>query len=224
MDLTDEEIRVLGCLVEKERTTPDQYPLTTNALRLACNQKTNREPVVDYDERSVDAAMLRLRERGLARTVKGDGRALKHKHVLGEVWRLDDQELAVLAVLALRGPQTLGELRTRTERMAAFESLTDVSDTLDRLAAQAEPLTARLERRPGHKEDRYAHLLAEEIAWPEAASGDGDGGAAASNAGRSGLAARVEELEEEVQSLRSDLDLLRTQFDKLCDILGEHPD
>ena len=163
---------MLGCLVEKDRTTPDQYPLTTNSLRLACNQKTNREPVVDYDERAVDTAMLKLRERGLARTVKGDGRALKHKHVLGDAWSLDDQEVAVLAVLGLRGPQTAGELRTRTERMVGFDSLDAVVATLDRLAGRTEPLAMRLERRPGQKEERYAHLLAEEIEWPETVVGD----------------------------------------------------
>lgn len=224
MDLTSEEIRVLGCLVEKDRTTPDQYPLTTNSLRLACNQKTNREPVVDYDERTVDTAMLQLRERGLARTVKGEGRALKHKHVLGEAWSLDDQEVAVLAVLGLRGPQTAGELRTRTERMARFDSLDAVIATLDRLAARTEPLVTRLERRPGQKEERYAHLLAEEIEWPEPVAGDWSGANESGGSSRASLAGRVDELEEEVRSLTSDLDLLRSQFDKLCDILGEHPD
>src|SRR5215211_336106 len=136
MDLSAEEIRVLGCLVEKERTTPDQYPLTTNALRLACNQKSGRDPVVDFDERTVDGAMLGLRERKLARTVLGGGRTAKHKHVLGETWGLDDDEMAVLAVLALRGPQTAGELRTRTDRMAALRSPEAVEAVLERLAAR----------------------------------------------------------------------------------------
>jgi len=222
MDLSAEEIRVLGCLVEKEKTTPDQYPLTTNSLRLACNQKTNRDPVVDFDERTVDAAMLNLRERKLARTVVGGGRTNKHKHVLGETLDLDDREVSLLGVLALRGPQTPGELRTRTERMVGFDSLDSVVDTLEDLAGRDDPLVVRLERRPGQKEDRYAHLLAGEVQWP-AASPIVELGAGGSAGGRPALAARVDELEEEVRSLTSDLDLLRRQFDQLCDTLGEHP-
>lgn len=228
MDLSAEEIRVLGCLVEKERTTPDQYPLTTNALRLACNQRSGRDPMVDYDERTVDAAMLALRERKLARTVVGGGRTSKHKHVLGETWGLDHAEVGVLAGLCLRGPQTTAELRTRTERTASLPSPEAVGLVLEALAARPEPLAVRLERHPGQKEERWAHLLAEEIAWPEpsmafgerAAGGVGGGAAAA----RSGVATRVDELEEEVRSLSSDLELLRRQFDQLCAQLGVEPD
>ena len=224
MDLSAEEIRVLGCLVEKERTTPDQYPLTTNALRPACNQKSGRDPVVDFDERTVDGAMLGLRERKLARTVLGGGRTAKHKHVLGETWGLDDDEMAVLAVLALRGPQTAGELRTRTDRMAALRSPEAVEAVLERLAARGEPLTARVGRRPGQKDDRWAHLLADEVAWPEPVHDAADPGTGSSVGGaRSGLAQRVDELEEEVRSLSSDLDLLRRQFDQLCEQLGASP-
>src|SRR5688572_4436261 len=117
MELTPEEIRVLGCLVEKEATTPDNYPLSSNALVNACNQTTNRDPVVDYSEREVDQVMISLREQGLARTVRGDGqRVHKHKHVLGEAIGVDRRALALLSVLMLRGAQTAAELRIRTER------------------------------------------------------------------------------------------------------------
>src|SRR5688572_1923869 len=160
MELSLEEIRVLGCLVEKERTTPDQYPLSTNALRLACNQKTNREPIVEYNDVLVDQTMLVLRQSGLARTVSGMGmRASKHKHVLGEAWGLSDQELALLCVLMLRGPQTVGELRGRSDRMSSFVSLGEVETVLGTLAGRPDPLVVRLERRPGQKEERWAHLL-----------------------------------------------------------------
>lgn len=221
MDMSAEEIRVLGCLIEKERTTPEQYPLTTNSLRLACNQKTNREPVVDYDERTVDRAMLALRERKLARTVVGGGRTSKHKHVLGETWGLSDEESAVLSVLAVRGPQTVAELRTRTERMANIGSLEAVQKVLERLAARPEPLVTCVGRRPGQKEERWAHLLAEEIDWPETTTFPSpSGGSPSASGSRGGTAQRIEELEEEVRSLSSDLELLRRQFDQLCSQLG----
>jgi len=232
MDLSPEEVRVLGCLVEKERTTPEQYPLTTNALRNACNQKSNRDPVVDYLERTVDQAMLSLRERGYARTVVGGGRAAKHKHVLGEALGLDDAEVAVLAVLALRGPQTPGELRGRTERLHAFDTPDDVVAVLERLAGRGEPLAVALARRPGQKEARWAHLLEGEAAVPTegawaaadapprrevAAWGGGDSGGGASGGGRSD---RIEELESEVAALRDELESLRDRVDRLVDQLG----
>ncbi len=225
MELTTEEIRVLGCMIEKERTTPDQYPMTTNALRLACNQKTSREPIVDYTEVTVDQTMLALRQAGLARTVSGSGmRSSKHKHVLGEAWGLSNQELALLSVLMLRGPQTVGELRSRSDRLANFSSLQDVEEVLADLAArQPEALVLKLERQPGQKEERWAHLLAGEVQWPEPStwtptprSSGGGGGSGATSA----LTQRVAELEEEVGSLRSDLDVLRGQFDALCEQLG----
>jgi uncharacterized protein len=152
------EIRVLGCLIEKQRTTPDQYPLSLNALRLACNQSTNRDPVVEYDERTIKAALERMSVRGWTRFASGAGsRALKYRHLLDEALDLSDAELAILTVLMLRGPQTLGELKARSERLHRFESLDDVQSTLDALAGRE--LAVRLARRPGHKEDRYAQLL-----------------------------------------------------------------
>jgi hypothetical protein len=152
------EIRVLGCLIEKQRTTPDQYPLSLNALRLACNQSTNRDPVVEYDERTIKAALDRMSHRGWTRFASGaSSRALKYRHLLDEALGLSDPELAVLAVLMLRGAQTPGELKQRTERIHRFGSPADVVQTLDALAARE--LTRRLERRPGQKEERYVQLL-----------------------------------------------------------------
>ena len=152
------EIRVLGCLIEKQRTTPDQYPLSLNALRLACNQATNRDPVVEYDEPTIRTALDRLSNRGWTRLASGAGsRAVKYRHLLDQVLSLSDEEISVLAVLMLRGPQTLGELKQRTDRLHRFASLDDIARTLDGLAQRE--LAARLERRSGQKEDRYTQLL-----------------------------------------------------------------
>jgi uncharacterized protein YceH (UPF0502 family) len=152
------EIRVLGCLIEKQRTTPDQYPLSLNALRLACNQTTNRDPVVEYDERMIKAALDRMAHREWTRFASGaSSRALKYRHLLDQALGLTDAELAVLAVLMLRGPQTPGELKQRTERLHRFESPDELVQTLDGLAGRE--LVARLDRRPGQKEDRYLQLL-----------------------------------------------------------------
>jgi uncharacterized protein YceH (UPF0502 family) len=152
------EIRVLGCLLEKQRTTPDQYPLSLNALRLACNQSTNRDPVVDYDERTIKAALDRMSNRGWTRFASGaSSRALKYRHLLNEALGLSDPELAVLAVLMLRGAQTPGELKQRTERLHRFGSSAEVVQTLEGLAQRE--LVRRLERRPGQKEERYEQLL-----------------------------------------------------------------
>jgi uncharacterized protein YceH (UPF0502 family) len=160
------EIRVLGCLIEKQRTTPDQYPLSLNALRLACNQSTNRDPVVEYDERTIKGALERMSRRGWTRFASGAGsRALKYRHLLDEALDLSEADLALLAVMMLRGPQTLGELKGRSERLHRFESLAEVESTLDTLAGRE--LAARLARRPGQKEDRYAQLLGGDAAPPE---------------------------------------------------------
>jgi uncharacterized protein len=152
------EIRVLGCLIEKQRTTPDQYPLSLNALRLACNQTTNRDPVVEYDERMIKAALDRMAHREWTRFASGaSSRALKYRHLLDQALGLSDAELAVLAVLMLRGAQTPGELKQRTERLHQFESPAELVQTLDGLAGRE--LVARLDRRPGQKEERYVQLL-----------------------------------------------------------------
>jgi uncharacterized protein len=166
-ELTGPEQRVLGCLIEKRWTTPDQYPLSLNALRLACNQSTNRDPVTDYDEHTVREAAQRLSKYGLARLASGhSSRAIKYRHLAEEALALGREELAVLSVLLLRGPQTPGELKGRSERMAHLESLDDVDRVLQTLAERG--YARRIDRRPGQKEDRFMHLLG------------GDGGAVAS--------------------------------------------
>jgi uncharacterized protein len=157
-ELTPPEQRVLGCLIEKRWTTPDQYPLSLNGLRLACNQSTNRDPVTSYDEATVRDAAQRLCLYGLARLASGHGsRAVKYRHLAEEALGLDREELAVLAVLLLRGPQTPGELKARTERLAPLASLDDVERVLTDLADR--DYARRIGRRPGQKEDRFEHLL-----------------------------------------------------------------
>ena len=159
MELTDEEIRVLGCLIEKERATPDQYPLTTNALRTACNQKSNRDPVVDYETNVVERTMLSLRDRGYARTVTGSGRTVKHKQVLDEALGVTNGEISILGVLMLRGAQTPNELRTRTERLHGFEDNDAVERTLAQLATGDRPLVVCIGKQSGQREARWVHLL-----------------------------------------------------------------
>jgi uncharacterized protein YceH (UPF0502 family) len=161
LDLNPVEIRVLGCLIEKQRTTPDTYPLTLNALRLACNQSTNREPVVDYDEPAIRAALERLARRRYVRLASGHTtRATKYRHLLDDTLSLDRAELAVLAVLMLRGPQTPGELRQRTERLHRFPDHEALEEALRKLGER--DFVIRLDRRPGQKEQRYRLLLDED--------------------------------------------------------------
>jgi uncharacterized protein YceH (UPF0502 family) len=192
VDADPVQLRVLGCLIEKQRTTPDVYPLSLNALRLACNQATNRDPVVDYDEPTIRAALERLSDRQWVRLASGPGsRAVKYRHLFDEALDLSGGELSLLAVLMLRGPQTIGELKGRTERLHRFESLPEVEETLNGLAARE--LVARLSRRPGQKEERWSHLL-----------GGGEQGSAAETPPRtsSDLEERVEQLEAQVAELR----------------------
>jgi uncharacterized protein YceH (UPF0502 family) len=203
------EIRILGCLVEKQRTTPDVYPLSLNALRLACNQSTNRDPVVDYDEATIRQAIDRLSRRGWVRLASGPGsRAAKYRHLLDDALGLTPSELALLAVLMLRGPQTPGELKGRSERLYPFPSLDDVERTLEALAARE--LAVRQPRRPGQKEDRYAQLLgadetaAEPVPMPRETGAGGDERPAA-------LEERVGRLEAEVASLKEALAALRNE-------------
>lgn len=152
------EIRVVGCLIEKQRTTPDAYPLSLNSLRLACNQSTNRDPVVSYDEATVSEALRRLALRGWTRLASGAGsRARKYRHLLPEALDVDEEEISLLGVLMLRGPQTPGELKQRSERLHRFDGLAAVEETLERLVGRG--LVARHERRPGQKEVRYSQLL-----------------------------------------------------------------
>lgn len=163
MDLSAAEIRVLGCLLEKQRTTPDTYPLTLNALRVACNQSTNRDPVVAYDEATIRDAITRLSRRRWARLASGAGsRASKYRHLLDDSLTRAPDELAVLCVLMLRGPQTPGELKGRTERLHPLADLAAVHTTLERLIERE--LVEQLPRRPGQKEERYAHRLSDDEA------------------------------------------------------------
>lgn len=161
--LTPVEVRVLGSLIEKEITTPEYYPLTLNALTNACNQTSNRDPVVSFDDRTVARALESLREKKLAWMVTGVGRVPKYEHRLAEALQLAAQEIAVLCVLMLRGPQTVGEIRGRTGRLYEFNELEEVEMTLQALMAAQPPLVSRLPRQPGTKESRYAHLLAGEV-------------------------------------------------------------
>ena len=225
MDLSPEEIRVLGCLVEKQLTTPQQYPLSLNALTLACNQSSNRDPVVDWDESRVEAAITSAKTRGLAGFVHpSHGRsALRFRHALDDVLGLEARPLALLAVLLLRGPQTPGELRGRTERMVRFADLHEVQAELEALAQRTEPLVARLARGPGLKEDRYAQLLGgaagrldPATAAPPAAPVFDPAAAAVEPAGPSTdlahLRAEVDRLRAEVDRLRHDLEDLRSEL------------
>jgi uncharacterized protein len=208
--LSRAEVRVLGCLLEKQRTTPGAYPLSLNALRLACNQSTNREPVVDYDEATIREALHRLERRGLVRLASGAGsRAAKYRHLLADTLPLDPSEQALLCVLMLRGAQTPGELKQRCERMHSFASLAEVLEGLERLIER--DLVAGDERRPGQREERFAQLL-EEAAEPDArepasrlqpAAHESIAAAVAHAPTHEGLEHRVARLEREVAQLRA---------------------
>ena len=208
--LDEIEVRVLGALLEKDITTPDYYPLSLNALVNACNQKSNRDPVMALDESAVRDALDRLNEKNLAgQATSADSRVPKYAHRLQEVFNFDRREMAVLCVLLLRGPQTPGELRGRTERMYKFDDLGMVESALHRLMDREPPLVMKLPRQPGTKESRYAHLLAGEMeAWskpaetqPMAAAGSQD-------------EERMTRLETEVQSLRREVADLRQQLEE----------
>ena len=206
--LTEIEARICGALVEKQLTTPEYYPLTLNALVAACNQKTNREPVVSYDEATVQKAVDDLRDKNIVYVFYGStSRVPKYKHILPDAFELEPSETAVLCVLMLRGAQTLGELRERTGRLYEFSGLGEVSETLDRLTRRDEPLAAKLERQPGQKEVRYAHLLCGEIAAGEASK------PASPVVNRNGND-RVARLEEEIENLRGELDSFRQSFEE----------
>ncbi len=215
--LNDVEVRVLGALVEKQVTTPEYYPLTLNALVHACNQISNRDPVVSYDERAVAGALETLREKNLAYVFYGsDSRVPKYKHVCVENLHLNPPELAAMCVLMLRGPQTVGEIRGRTNRLYNFADLSEVEATLEGLAAREDqPLVVKLPRQPGRKDSRYAHLLSgepafEESSAPERAGPRPEAATLEVRAERD----RVARLESEVETLRGELESLRRQFDE----------
>jgi hypothetical protein len=206
VDLDAAEIRVLGCLIEKQRTTPDQYPLSLNSLRLACNQATNRDPVVDYDEATVRAAVDRLSRRGWVRLASGPGgRVAKYRHLLDEVLGRVPSQVALLAVLMLRGPQTPGELKQRVERLYPYSSLEDVQRALDALAEHE--LVQRLPRRPGQAQDRWRQLLGGEGAAPsEPAEGVRSTNVESDTVSQASLEQRVARLEEQVAALERTLE------------------
>jgi uncharacterized protein YceH (UPF0502 family) len=216
--LSPEELRVLGCLIEKAATTPDAYPLTMNGLLSACNQTSNRIPVVNYDESIVSDAFLKLRERKLARVVHSahGSRVPKYRHAVDELWAITSAELALLAVLALRGPQTVNEMETRTERYGAdFDDLGGVEGVLERLAGRDDPLVVRMGRQSGQREERWAHLLAgEPVAWAPTTTGAGGRSTGPAPSGR------LDDLEDEVRKLRDEVDALRTDVGRLMGELG----
>ena len=235
--LTSEELRVVACLVEKQFTTPDSYPLTENAVVAACNQLSNRNPIVAYDNSTVRVTLTALRQRGLARVIHTPGaRVPKHRQILDDALGLSRGEVSVLAVLALRGPQTVGELRTRTERMHDFAGLSEVEEVLETLAARDEPLVTRLERQPGQKEARFAQLLAGPVdaaAWSSAAPADSGHWDAEERSGPSapdrpppsapaGPARpdRIAVLEDRVATLEAELAILGAEHRELREELG----
>ena len=213
MELTAEELRVLGCLIEKQATTPDHYPLSTNALVNACNQKSNREPETDYSERTVMDAMLLVRQKGLAR-MNSSGRTDKHRHILDDALGLDRDQLALLAVMMLRGPQSVGELKTRTERYptsqgTGFESIEDIEAVLARLAEGVDPFVANVGRASGQSQDRWAHLLGDVVPGPRDVNAAATGRFDRSADHGPSLAQRVTDLEVRLAALESELGMSR---------------
>ena len=217
--LADVDVRILGSLIEKELSTPDYYPLSLNALTNACNQTSNRDPIVHYDEDTVARAIEGLRKRSLVRVVQQSGsRVSKYRHLVNETLGLVSRQTAVLCVLMLRGPQTVGELRTRTERLVRFESLEEVETVLEQLMSRApSPIAVRLPRQPGQKELRYAHQRAGEVTYEGPPDRPAHSHAHVMSAGRAeagqGAADRVAALEQAVDELRRDVADLRAQLD-----------
>lgn len=213
LKLTAAEARVLGCLIEKEVTTPDYYPLTMNALINACNQRSNREPVMDLDEDDLRQALHGLEAKQLAgRARSADGRVTKYEHWLGEAFNFNRAETALMCVLLLRGPQTPGELRSRTERLHDFAEISDVTAGLQRLMDREPPLVALLPRQPGARESRHAHLLCgpvEAMAMPAIAAPE------PTPASRSAQDERITQLESTVAELQRDVAALREKIESL---------
>ena len=205
--LTEVEARVLGSLVEKQLTTPEYYPLTLNALTAACNQKSNRDPVVSYDETTIMTAIDSLRDKNLVYLYYGTGsRAVKYKHMMPSVFDLDAAGVALVAALLLRGPQTIGELRERTGRLHEFAGLGEVQEALDGLTRRDEPLVIKLERQAGQKEARYAQLLCGPV--------DQSAVAPVREASSSGKEDRIAKLESEIENLRGEFASLRETFEE----------
>jgi uncharacterized protein YceH (UPF0502 family) len=217
VELNPVEARVIGSLAEKQLTKPQQYPLTFNALVLACNQSSNRDPVVAYDESTVELALSSLKDAGLLRFVHpGHGRsATRYRQVLDERFALDSRSLSVLAVLMLRGPQTVGELRARTERMAEFSNLDHLEAELESLGSGPDPLVRRLPRRPGQKEERWAQLLTGGTPEP------GEPSDSRTSATDAVLQGRSTPLRDEVASLRDDVNALQGEVANMKALVEE---
>ncbi len=216
------EIRIVACLVEKQRTTPDVYPLSLNSLRIACNQATNREPVVDYDEATVVEGLRRLALRGWTRLASGPGgRARKYRHLLDDALGVDAAEVSLLAVLMLRGAQTPGELKQRSERLHSFAALGEVQETLERLIARDQ--VARLPRRPGQKEERYEHLLGgdDEAQAPSPAPSEGEPAPAGEDSADAEEEPPMPLPGDRLNRLEAELAELRKQVAALREALGE---
>jgi len=211
LQLSEAEVRVLGALVEKETTTPDYYPLSLNALVNACNQKSNRDPVMTLDEDAVRQALRSLSEQALVRSAGGDSRVAKFEHRLNELYNFHRHEIAVLCVLLLRGPQTPGELRNRAERMHAFEDLEAVHSALHHLMRREPPLAKILPRQPGTKESRYMHLLSGDAAPGEQVQTQ-HAAEMREPVGNARDGERIAQLESEIVELRRELETLREQF------------
>jgi uncharacterized protein YceH (UPF0502 family) len=216
--LTPEQLRILGVLIEKEATTPDQYPLTMNGLLTGCNQTSNRTPVVSWGPDEVEPVLAELRQAGLVRVVHSpSNRAEKYRHVAGEAWELGPGELAVLAVLALRGPQTVNELRTRTERYGGLEDLGGVDGVLHRLKNRYDhPWVVRLERQAGQREERWAHLLAGEVTAEVLARSDAEVG----ESPRRATTERLADLEAQVAALTGTVSRLESEVETLRNFLN----
>jgi uncharacterized protein len=213
LELTPLETRVLGCLLEKERTTPEYYPLSLNGLVTACNQTTNRDPIVSYDEKRVEQGLDMLRQKKLAMLVHTAGaRVAKYRHTLLDVYNLNPREVAILCVLMLRGAQTAGELRLRTERMCGSMGLPEMEKVLEDLGAGGEPLVRAVSARPGQKERRYIHLLSP-------ASEPVEGPVRETPAETVAAKSRLDQLESELQGLKAELRSLRDDFEQLKRLL-----
>jgi uncharacterized protein YceH (UPF0502 family) len=215
-NLSPAEARVLGCLIEKEITTPDYYPLSLNALQNAANQKSNREPVMELDEDSIRRALHSLSDEGLARSAATDGRVAKFEHRLADVFNFHRHEIALMCVLLLRGPQTPGELRTRTDRLYAFDDLNAVHSALNLLMNRQPPLVKVLARQPGTKEVRYSHLLSGDVAEQPQAAQTQTHAESSTEAHELSVSAtyseRLIELEREVADLRNEVTDLKQQL------------
>lgn len=206
-NLTEVEARIVGALVEKHLTTPEYYPLTLNALVAACNQKTNRDPVVSFDEATVERGLESLRDKNLVYVFYGSSsRVPKYKHLLPSVYELEPPEVAVICVLLLRGAQTLGELRERTGRLYEFSGLGEVNETLENLMRRDEPLVVKLERQAGQKEARFAHLLSGEVSVENLAREKSVSAGQTAND-------RLAEVERELENLRNEFNLFRQSFE-----------